>query len=771
MKTKTFLSIALFIFISSCAYFNTFYNAKKMFREAQKIELDDKGRAKPNAVQKYNNAIKKCGVILTEYKDSKWADDALFLLARCLYYTGTNYIQTIEKLDDLIKFYPESKFIPEAYIYRAKAKYEFNKKEEAFSELNDYINNPDFVDYYAKAMKVLADFYLEEENYVKAQSNLQTIITRFPKSDLFADAYFASGKTYHESENYEQSNAVFFPLLKSRVAKKLKLNARYYIIQNYLELEEFQKAYNTSLELLKKEYRTDRIPDAQILKARSLAGVGKYEDSIELFLNLIETNKKSRISAEASYYLAETYFIQLQDYEKAIEYYNNVKTEYNRSEYVEDSISRSAVASQIIQYNNPDYSIPVEDLVNQQFKLAEFYIDVLEQPDSALSVYNNIIEQDIILKTQLDSLYSALEQLENVEESPDHAFEDSLAIISDSLYTVSDSLPELNDSLAVKQDSLHLDPKTEITNRITKIEENIKKYENDFIPKAIYIKVWIYLKILNDQENAQSEFEILKNTLPDNKYTYAADMLLQGKDYELISYTEKSEFEEYEQAISQLESDPIHTVKALKEIIKNREHNFYLKSLYTLGYLNYFLLNDSLEAKKYFNILLNQDVDNEYKDNLDRFYSGSHFIKTEKIVVELESEKPEEEDSTQDQEKDKETEIKPLTEEEIIDSLKTEKSEELEPKIENKNVTIITKNDLIIESDKAGNIINMFLELYVNSRGQLDSLSILNPASKDSTKVKLDLLEQIRTWEFSPAYKAGEAVDSSLRLPVKIEYE
>jgi len=71
---KSFIFLIL-IGILSCtnfnAYFNTFYNAKKLYKEASDIPRRANGRASSNAISKYNQVIKKCGIILPDYKDSK----------------------------------------------------------------------------------------------------------------------------------------------------------------------------------------------------------------------------------------------------------------------------------------------------------------------------------------------------------------------------------------------------------------------------------------------------------------------------------------------------------------------------------------------------------------------------------------------------------------------------------------------------------------------------------------------------------------------------
>ena len=214
--------ITLFI-ISGCVYYNTFFNAEKYFTEAQETKLKDDGKPTTNAIQKYNKAIKKCGIILTDYKDSKYADDALFLLAKSLFYIGRNYTQAIEKFDDLIKFYPESDFIPEAKIYTARANYEFGKKQEAYELLQEFLLVEEFQEYHPEALQQLANYHLEDKDYIQSDFYLQKLIEKYPKSDEYENAFFLQGKTQNEAGNYIKSNEVFFSLLKSKVSRKLKL--------------------------------------------------------------------------------------------------------------------------------------------------------------------------------------------------------------------------------------------------------------------------------------------------------------------------------------------------------------------------------------------------------------------------------------------------------------------------------------------------------------------------------------------------------------------
>ncbi|MCD4797003.1 MAG: tetratricopeptide repeat protein, partial [Candidatus Cloacimonetes bacterium] len=417
MKKNIFFIILGTLIFSGCVYYNTFFNAKKYFAEAQEIGLKENGKPTSNAINNYNKAIKKCGVVLSDYKDSKYADDALFLMARSLFYIGRNYTQAIEKFEDLIKFYPESEFAADAKIYIARAKYEFGKKQEAYDLLQEFLLEKECEDHHPKALEVMANFQLKNQDYIEAEYYLAKIIENYPEYDEYERIFFLLGKTKNESGNYKESNEVFTSLLKSRVSKKVKLDSRYFIAYNYLLQKDYKQSKKFINKLLKDEYRESNISKIQLLKARILTGLEETDKAIPIFETVINDNKRTMLSAEASFYLAELYFNQLKDYTKAIEYYNNVKKENSNSDFVTRSVKKSAIASQIIQYYNPDATITTETLVLQQLKLAEYYIESLNMPDSAIIVYDKIVGQKKDLIAKLDSLNLQMSNMNSILDS------------------------------------------------------------------------------------------------------------------------------------------------------------------------------------------------------------------------------------------------------------------------------------------------------------------------------------------------------------------
>ena len=625
MKLNISIILVLVLVTSGCVYYNTFFNAEKYFDEAQEMELNDNGKPTTNAIQKYKKVIKKCGIVLEYYENSKYSDDALLLMAKSFFYIGRNYTQTISTLEDMIKFYPESELVPNAKLYIARAKYEFRQEEEAYDLLHEFLTDNDLKDHHPKALKILANYRLLENDYVQTDYYLNRLIEEYPDSDEYEEAFFLQGKSQNEAGNYDKSNEIFLKLLKSKVTKKTKFNAKYYIALNYLLMEKYQQAADYATKLLKDEYRDNKISRIRLIQARSYGELDNIDDAVALLEAITEDNRNTSLSAEAVYFLGEIHFYKLKEYSAAIEFYNKVRSEDRDSEYLEDSILQSVIASQIIQYYNPTSTISAEELINQQFKLAEFYIEYLEMPDSALIVYDDIIQQEVKFSTAIDTIQIQL----------------------DSLFTIIDSLA-MADSLqqATRSDSVKGDGNEEVDSQRANLNaeynslklllknatENVSLYQKEFVPFAKFTKLWLFKKVIIDSIRVDVIYNELLVDYPDNKYTYAAEQFLAGKDSIIITTRKQiKETAEYNFAIHYVETQPEKSVEFLVPIANNIQHEYRLQALYSLGYINYFVLIDSLSAKPYFDSVLAYTENSDYKTEVSKFYDGNNFIKISRL--------------------------------------------------------------------------------------------------------------------------------------------
>ncbi|MCF7910945.1 MAG: tetratricopeptide repeat protein [Candidatus Cloacimonetes bacterium] len=636
------IALALIILLSSCAYYNTFFNAEKYFENAQKEALSADGTPSRSAVQNYNKAMKKCGIILTDYKDSKWADDALFMLSQCLYYKQKNYLQAKQKFEEVILYYPKSEYAQRSHIYIARCERELDK-EKAYKKLRDFLVSGASQKYLVEATNLLAEYYLEDKVYSQAEYYYKKIIDNYPKSDIFEVAFFSLALLYHRNGEYPESSQIFEEFLKIRTEKKNKLNARYYIIYNDLLQEKYEDVLSGVASLMKQEYRDQELSALLILKARALAKLGDTDQADIIFEKVINENDKTLLSAESSYWRAEMHFRILNNYELAIEYYNNVRTQKATSPFVEDAVSHSAVASQIVQYHSSRDNIELQQLVSEQMKLAEYYIEVLSLPDSAMVVYDNIISHRDLLMLRLDSLQTELIELKSKLSV------DSLAAISDSLATQPDSLIIPKDSLTiVLKDSTVINEappvikparSDTISQNITKLQSDIELYDNEFIPYVKFVKLWLLKNIYQDSSRTAQFYLEFRADYPDNKYSCAAEELMQNQEVEFITYAAKQQREELNYAIAIIEEQPDSAQIILQQIAADSTAQFYHDAIYSLGYLQYFIYRDTTAARPYFDEILTWQNQSERTNVISSLYFDGKFLKLQRLPALVERER------------------------------------------------------------------------------------------------------------------------------------
>ena len=125
--------------LSGCAYFNTFYNAKQYYNEADKIRLEKDGQSTPiAAMDKYGKSIKKCQKVLSDYPESRFRIDAILLMAKSRYFRG-DYDLALDNLFDVSKGgSPKQK--EEARYWKALCKWKKGNLQVAIDELNTLLD-------------------------------------------------------------------------------------------------------------------------------------------------------------------------------------------------------------------------------------------------------------------------------------------------------------------------------------------------------------------------------------------------------------------------------------------------------------------------------------------------------------------------------------------------------------------------------------------------------------------------------------------------------
>lgn len=176
------------LFLAGCAKYNTYFNAKKAFDDAEYVRNEairkHEDPPKPAGLQKtnYETAIQKAQKVLDEYPGHGLTDDALFLQAKS-WHRLEGYRMSIRKLDLLFQNFPATEYLEES-LYLQGLNYlligSLEKSQEFLAQLGRRF--PDSR-YQADVQKVSGDNSFAMENWEAAAASYRRYLQENPRSE------------------------------------------------------------------------------------------------------------------------------------------------------------------------------------------------------------------------------------------------------------------------------------------------------------------------------------------------------------------------------------------------------------------------------------------------------------------------------------------------------------------------------------------------------------------------------------------------------------
>ncbi len=309
-------AVLLVVAAAGCAYFNTFYNAQNYYRQGMKLVVNDTLKQDSEF---FDKTIEKSTAVIVKYPRSRYVDDALFMMGASYYYKG-DYSRALEKLDFLLANYPESKFYDDALYYKGLAYYKEGKFAQATISLKEAQSSKQFS---VKSSIILSLVYFKEDNYVALTEVAKDLLQkRIEKQDrrwllqLLGDAQFNQRLFPDALRTYDE-------LLLITLNKEEERNFKLKIAETYLEMGEYDKC----LDFLKGQ----EDPEFKSMLADLNVRLGNTKKAKEIYLEVGVSNY-TEIAAEAFYKLAE--LCRGEDsLELAVAYYDSSITRAPMSEY------------------------------------------------------------------------------------------------------------------------------------------------------------------------------------------------------------------------------------------------------------------------------------------------------------------------------------------------------------------------------------------------------------------------------------------------------
>lgn len=219
--------------LTGCAYFNTFYNCQTYFHKGMKQVTHDTLKV---GGDNFDKTIEKATSVIVKYPRSRYTDDALFMMGASYYYIG-DYLRALEKLDYLTFNYPESKFYDDALYYKGLAFYKLQRWGQAVVAFREAITFPRFR---RKATIGLSYVYYQEGDYASltgvAGELLQQGLSKKEKRSLL----FLLGEAQFNQEQYAEANGTFKELLALTRSQSEQRDLKLRIAETYLAMGEYE---------------------------------------------------------------------------------------------------------------------------------------------------------------------------------------------------------------------------------------------------------------------------------------------------------------------------------------------------------------------------------------------------------------------------------------------------------------------------------------------------------------------------------------------------
>ena len=381
------LGSILLVALTGCAYYNTFYLAKRYYREAQKAQersVNDSPSA--DAAQKYEATIRQCNKILVDYPKSKWVDDAVYYMGAAMYGRG-DYTGAIKKFGELRASLPKSPFVPDSKLMEALSLYrrkDYLEAETMFRETE--AQYPSFkrkweLYYYGAECEVAL------KKYPEALVWYDHAVKSAKKKRERADALRRTGDALFTSKKYESAQIVFEQCLKAEEDGGRRLDLALKRGETLEELRRWGDALAWYESWKPFAVNENRGGELGLRVYGCMALLGRVNEALDGYRNLVAQNPHTPVAYEAQFRLGYLYESQLGDFESAGREYDKLKAEPASSEFQVEAARRSGSLATIKQYRQTLQSDSTQARARAAFLLAELYYFQIQNIDSALIQY------------------------------------------------------------------------------------------------------------------------------------------------------------------------------------------------------------------------------------------------------------------------------------------------------------------------------------------------------------------------------------------------
>lgn len=644
---QIFPIILISISFTSCAYFNTYYNTKKYYKEALE-ENRKRTTERPSASerQKFDQTISQASKVLQLHPNSKYVDDALLIIGESFYHIE-EYRKAERKFQELLELFPNSGFVEEAKLWLAKTQMQLNHYDVAQTEFIAMSKNAKKEKIRGEAQFWLGEVFWLQEKYTEANRELNKALMQVDDDQLKINTYKRLGECYLKLETFHQAAESFHQAAKlsKNLDLQFELNIQYAKALN--AAGESDQAIEILGKLIEANDQHKQIGMAKLELANSYFAMHADEKAIELYNEIVDLHPRTTAAAGAYLALAQYDEKKLQNYEAAEKNYTQVKLQDAKSEYAEIANKSAANIKELTNIRNEITRLqgllltPEEKKIQQNKNLQNGEID----DDSAITGQALKRKNSSDKSSETSNLQDEFSNRQKRKLLPEEA--DALKNKSNLKEELPDRQQELNESTsqandlkqqeaplsAMQIDSINVlitQKKIELAELFLfrfEIADSALFYyleaisgskSREYRALAFYSIAQIYDKILNVSVVHDSVLKILANNYLQTPQGKAASQKL-GIERRASQQAPLAQTFENAQNLLFEQGKPQAAVNKLREILAEKpDQNLKMQTIYTLGWICENKLQDNKQALSYYNQLIIEFPSSEYAKNVKK---------------------------------------------------------------------------------------------------------------------------------------------------------
>jgi TolA-binding protein len=319
---------------AGCAYYNTFYSARKSFELADRQmqqQPDPEARATAGAAALFDKAIQGSTKVVLEYAGSKWVDDAVLLIGRSQLGKG-EYAGAQLKFAELGQNFPGSNLLHEAVYWSGVAAERDRRRPEAivlFDSLLTHFPDSRFRD---QAKYRRANLYLLAREPAKAEADLRELSRR--KDKLGYDAGLRLADALYAAKRFEEARGEYERVAERAPTEMLRQDARLRVGDCDEALGDRAAAARTYEALLREARTPDGKARARLRYGSALGMSGQVDRGIGELQNVIDDQPRTPYAAEAAFRAGYLHEVVRDDAASARRSYDTVAEQQPGSPFV-----------------------------------------------------------------------------------------------------------------------------------------------------------------------------------------------------------------------------------------------------------------------------------------------------------------------------------------------------------------------------------------------------------------------------------------------------